>query len=161
MIQLIKCNKCRKTKEVGEFYKRKSDKTAIRLTCKDCQKKQIRDYYQKDPERARKLRKKNRRKDHRQSLINSARCRAKSLKIPFSITKDDVIIPDRCPCFGTKLIQGEIKSYENSATIDQIIPGKGYVKGNIQVISLKANTMKSNATNKQLKEFSKWISLMQ
>lgn len=38
----------------------------------------------------------------------------------------------------------------DSPTIDKIIPNLGYVKGNVWVISAKANRMKSNATVEEL-----------
>jgi hypothetical protein len=37
-------------------------------------------------------------------------------------------------------------SPDNSPSIDQIVPGGGYVPGNVRIISWKANRLKSNAT---------------
>lgn len=39
---------------------------------------------------------------------------------------------------------------DNSPTLDRIIPRKGYVRGNIIVISFFANRVKNNATVEQL-----------
>lgn len=65
--------------------------------------------------------------------------------------------PARCPVFGKPFIErGE--GFSNwSPSIDKIDPRKGYVKGNIQVISMLANCMKRNATPKQLKQFARWV----
>ena len=41
-----------------------------------------------------------------------------------------------------------------SPSLDQIVPGLGYVKGNVQVISHRANTLKSDGT---LEEFKKLV----
>jgi len=39
----------------------------------------------------------------------------------------------------------------NSPSLDRIDPTKGYVKGNVWIISHKANTFKSYATHEELK----------
>lgn len=88
-----------------------------------------------------------------------AQKRAKEKGLEFNIEAEDVIIPDKCPLLGIPL-RTDIKKGEprtNIATIDRIDNKKGYVKGNIQVISHLANTMKSNATPEQLILFAKNI----
>lgn len=64
---------------------------------------------------------------------------------------------NKCPALGIPLKFGTgNKPCRNSPSIDKIVPSKGYVKGNIQVLSYKANSMKSDATPKQLVKFSIW-----
>jgi len=67
------------------------------------------------------------------------------------------IAPKKCPVFGKKLITGEGQSHDWSPSVDKIIPSKGYVRGNIQIISYLANKMKQDASPKQLKQFAQWI----
>ena len=67
------------------------------------------------------------------------------------------IAPDKCPVFGKKLVVGEGKHHDLSPSVDKIVPSKGYVKGNIQVISYLANRMKNNASPRQLQQFAQWI----
>ena len=69
----------------------------------------------------------------------------------------DEIAPSKCPVFNKKLFAGEGKHHDMSPSVDKIIPSRGYVRGNIQVISYLANRMKNNATPTQLKQFSQWI----
>ena len=44
-----------------------------------------------------------------------------------------------------------------SPSLDRIDPNKGYVKGNVQVISRLANIMKSNASPEELRAFANWV----
>ena len=67
------------------------------------------------------------------------------------------ITPDKCPVFNQELIRGTGQSHDFSPSVDKIIPEKGYVRGNIQVISYKANAMKRDASIKELIQFAYWI----
>jgi len=78
--------------------------------------------------------------------------RAKKFGIPFDIEITDIVIPDKCPILGIPLISGRGGGAvtNNSPSLDKIIPNRGYVKGNVKVISMKANAMKSNATIEEM-----------
>ena len=43
----------------------------------------------------------------------------------------------------------------NSPSIDRIDSNKGYIKGNVRIISLRANMMKNDANLQELEEFCK------
>lgn len=90
-------------------------------------------------------------------LYNNAKSRAKAQNIPFSIEVIDILIPVYCPVLGLELKINTGNAKDNSASLDRIIPELGYIKSNIQVISHKANTMKSNATLEELKKLVKWL----
>lgn len=81
-----------------------------------------------------------------QKLYEAVRSRANSNGIPFTITQEDVVIPDVCPVLGIELIRGAGSVTDNSPSIDKIDPAKGYVKGNICIMSLRANRIKNDAT---------------
>jgi len=53
------------------------------------------------------------------------------------------------------IFKGEKKHTPNSPTLDRLVPELGYVKGNIRVISYKANAMKSDASIQEIEKFSK------
>jgi len=78
--------------------------------------------------------------------------RAKQEGAPFQITPDDVVIPAICPVLGIVLKCGNGKPVPCSPTLDRINSLLGYVKGNVMVISFKANTIKSNATPEELRK---------
>lgn len=87
----------------------------------------------------------------RYDLYHSAYMRAKKHKLPFKIKCTDIPqIPSSCPLLKIPLRRGLGKVCDNSPTLDQIIPGRGYVRGNIWIISFKANTIKSNALLSEL-----------
>ena len=98
-----------------------------------------------------------RRANPKVALWHNARQRAARKGLPFSITIEDIHIPEYCPILGLKLEMNDGKPGPNSPSLDQIRPGHGYVPGNVQVISHQANTMKSYATDKQLLAFADWI----
>lgn len=67
------------------------------------------------------------------------------------------IAPKKCPVFNLPMTTGVKTMHRLSPSVDKIIPEKGYVKGNIQIISYQANKMKTDATRKELKQFAKWV----
>lgn len=74
---------------------------------------------------------------------------------PFDISVDDIYIPEYCPYLNVKLSTDFSDVHSPFYfSIDRIDSSKGYVKGNIQVISKMANTMKNNATIEELVTFS-------
>lgn len=87
-----------------------------------------------------------------------AKHRARRLNIPFDLDCDDVVIPERCPVFPEIVLSvGQRTSSNNSPTLDRLIPALGYVKGNVRVISLKANRLKNNATSAELRRIADWL----
>jgi hypothetical protein len=73
----------------------------------------------------------------------------------FNIEVSDIVIPNKCPYLDIELSTNyNDHDKPNYYSIDRIDSSKGYVKGNIQVISRLANTMKNGATIEQLKVFS-------
>lgn len=79
-----------------------------------------------------------------------AKRRAQEEKLPFDLDPSDIEIPECCPVFGWKLDIGDGASQDASPSMDKLVPSKGYVKGNVWVISHLANRIKNNATLDQL-----------
>lgn len=90
-------------------------------------------------------------------LLIGAKSRAKKQNVPFSLTIDDIVIPEVCPFLNIKLEKSKNRFSDSSPSLDKIIPSLGYVKGNIHVISHKANVMKNGASLDELKMFSQNI----
>jgi hypothetical protein len=89
-------------------------------------------------------------------LLRSARNRARRDELDFTIDFLDIKIPETCPLLGIKLVarQGGHGPQDASPSLDRIDNTKGYIKGNVWVVSWLANKMKATATNEQLLVFS-------
>lgn len=81
--------------------------------------------------------------------------RAKVNNIPFDLDYTDIVVPKICPILEIPIFRGTKKHTPNSPTLDRLIPELGYIKGNVRVISYKANTMKSDATIEEIELFAK------
>ena len=95
------------------------------------------------------------RQDNKEKLIvRRAKTRANKNSVPFDIDEDYIkkIWPKHniCPIFKIKLEQSNLHTGDQSPSLDRIIPKLGYVKGNVQIMSNKANTIKNNATFEEL-----------
>ena len=91
------------------------------------------------------------RKDYRRinpvmDLYHGLKSRAKRNNIEFTIDVDDIFIPTHCPVLGIKLEINDKPFTASSPSIDRINPRVGYVKGNIKVVSWRANDLKGNGT---------------
>lgn len=85
-----------------------------------------------------------------------ARTRSRQNGTDFSIVKEDIIIPDKCPILELILTKGN-GYLPNAMSLDRVDNNKGYIPGNIRVISRRANLMKSNLTIDILEKLIKYI----
>lgn len=129
-----KCSKCGKEKELEEFDKQKGGKYGLRAPCRICEIKRRKIYRFKYPEK---------------NLLNNIKSKAKKFGIPFNLELEDIFIPKVCPVFKKPFVYNK-GLQDFSVSLDRINSNKGYVKGNILVISVKANRIKSNATPKEI-----------
>lgn len=136
--QLHRCPCCGKSKPSSEWHKNKTRKNGLSDKCKQCTK----DYHQQNKHK---------------STLREIRYRAKQKGVPFDITVEDIVYPTVCPVFGIELKRGKDVPAKHSPSVDRIIPEKGYVKDNIQVLSQKANAMKQDATIEELIMFAEWV----
>lgn len=89
--------------------------------------------------------------DIRQTLLYLARHRAKTKGIKFDLLVSDIVVPERCPVLGMPIARAFGKGPKpHSPTLDRIDPALGYVRGNVRVISFRANALKSDASLEEL-----------
>ena len=133
------CVKCKEMKHFCNFHKHKDCWMGINTVCKSCR------------EPLSKL--SNSQQSWEYRLWHGAKSRSKIRGIEFSISLEEVLIPEHCPILGIKL---ERLDNDTAASLDRIDPTKGYISGNVWVISNKANRMKSDASLEELHKFGKW-----
>jgi hypothetical protein len=93
-------------------------------------------------------------------LLKHAKHRASTLGVAFDLTCDDLVMPEVCPVFGTPWIWGEGKmGWRNmfAPSIDRLDPSLGYVRGNVAIISTRANHLKGNAYVGELEKVLAWM----
>jgi hypothetical protein len=111
----------------------------------------------KDRERHRKYK-----KPLRGRLVRRARMRGRKAGIEATIKYGDIHWPARCPVLGIVLDYDSVGSARNPRapnlpSLDRWDNMKGYVAGNVFVISLRANILKSNATLDEISAIYKYM----
>lgn len=92
-------------------------------------------------------------------VFRSAKNNAKEKDIEFSISIEDINIPEACPLLNILMFFDPYQGVNpNTPTLDRIDNTKGYVAGNVWVISKMANFMKRDASIEELKTFANNIS---
>lgn len=105
-----------------------------------------------------KMRRDHHRVNASRRILNEARRSAKAKNIEFNLTLADIIIPEVCPVLGMSLSVGSGARTNSSISIDRIDPKKGYIKGNIIIVSWRANKLKSDASIDELRTIADFYS---
>ena len=81
-------------------------------------------------------------------LYRASKERAKTKGWEHNLTIEHLksIWPTRCPVFGIELSVSRDVAHDASPTIDRLDSNKGYIIGNVNIISYKANVIKNNGT---------------
>jgi hypothetical protein len=142
------------------FAINRANKDGLQAACKSCdnkrQKKRRIEKKKEMKEYSKEYRKRNKDNlDYRlQGLLNASRSRAKEKGREHTLTLQDLkrLFPiDRCcPVFGFKLEWNQAGFRKTSPSLDRIDSTKGYTLDNVQIISWKANRIKSYATVEEL-----------
>ncbi len=168
-----RCGTCKREKALSEFHTHRT--RGYQSRCKPCAKLKANEWRKTRPESLEKwkaanadsLRKRSRewqvrwRKENPEASIwAAAKRRAKVGGVPFEIAIDDIVIPTHCPILGIKLVRSIGNGSGNfgaSPSLDRILPDLGYVRGNVAVISARANSIKNNASAELLRRVADWI----
>jgi hypothetical protein len=142
--RMVKGGSCRTCKNLTGEKHRKENREEYNKYCRQKKKES----YTTEKRRSQYL------KNIQKEMFFAAKHRAKIKNISFTIDLNDVIIPEKCPVLGIELNH---KDRLHSPSLDRINNNLGYIKGNVKVISSKANRLKNNGT---LEEFEKIIEYM-
>lgn len=95
--------------------------------------------------------------------VGSLKQSAKKRGIDFDMTAEDLLEigqPKVCKYLGMELDYAADSIKPESASVNRIDPRKGYVRGNIEIISNKANSMLLDATPEELMTFVENVALV-
>ena len=134
------CMKCGEMKPLSEFHKHAQCKGGYNSVCKTCRKPLSRKNYETHTTEYK--------------LWYRAKRRAKDRDQEFSLELEDIVVPEVCPVFLTPFVENT----PFAASLDRIDSTRGYVKGNVQVLSTRANILKNDAT---LEELVKLVAFLQ
>ena len=130
------CTKCEIVKARSKFNRGRND-------CRSCQKKAYLKWKENPHNVVR-------------TLVNGARARSRKSGIPFDLSADDLVLPERCPVLNIPIQPGEATT-PNSPSIDRLNPELGYVRGNVVIVSHLANRIKTDATPPQIRAVADWL----
>jgi len=154
------CSSCNQEKFLSEFTLNKASKDGLQYKCRSCdteyQKKRRLEKADSIKQYGKAYQKKRKESfDYRlQMLLNASKQRANIKNRENTLTlqdiKDKYPLDGKCPVFGFDLEFNSAGFRETSPSIDRIDSTKGYTPDNIQIISWKANRLKSYATLEDL-----------
>lgn len=75
----------------------------------------------------------------------------------FEITMSDLEWPSHCPVLGVELDWFTDKVKENSPSLDRIDSKKGYIPGNVMIMSWRANRIKNDGTAAEHKKIAEFL----
>lgn len=146
IIETKKCSSCQFDKSFDEMIKSKVNKNGIGSYCKDCMKIKSINFREKNPI---------------QQMLSNCKSSAKRRNIVFDLQLEDLVIPTYCKYLGIQLEFNVGNGLlPQTPSIDRIDTNKGYTKDNIQIISHKANALKSDLNIDTLIYFANQILLI-
>jgi hypothetical protein len=138
------CNSCEQSLNLSKFslIEKWNINSITRDICKKCSKKNAR------------TEKLNRdwKVDAARLLYSNIKSRCKRIGREFSIEIEDILIPEKCPVFGFELKREDRETWMCAPSVDRIDSSKGYIKGNVTVVSRRANIIKRDATIEELEQ---------
>lgn len=94
-------------------------------------------------------------------LLRGAKDRAQRFGVLFNLTEADVFMPETCPVLGIKLNihfgKGNGIRFDDSPSLDKIENSRGYIPGNVRIISWRANRLKQDGNADEHERIARYI----
>lgn len=165
------CNACGLVKLLNEFHVNRKGKFGRQAKCKGCTSAT---YYEPNKAKviamtqARRQTEEGRQQEREwqrarrlahpiKRMMQEAKARADKRGFEFSINESDVDMPTVCPVLGIPIGIGHGARADGSPSIDRIDTRRGYVAGNVRVISWRANRLKNDATLAELRAIVRYV----
>lgn len=153
------CIKCKIEQPKTEFYVDRTNAAGLYPQCKACNKAGSREYRIANKDKVTAMKDRWKEADPVRYILCAIKARCKRSGVEFRLTPSDIEMVTHCPILGLKLnyMSKQEKrglTHANTASIDRIDPTKGYIPGNVTVISWRANKLKSDITLEEMQQFS-------
>lgn len=137
------CTTCQQAKALSDFPPDRRSKDGKQSKCRACINEWMRVHYRKDPV---------------WSMIRRAKTRASKEGLDFSLVAADISpLPTTCPVLGVTMRISEFAQDPCAYSLDRIDNSNGYVRGNVAVISYKANRLKNDGTAEEHEAIAAWM----
>lgn len=137
------CSLCHKIKQIQEFPPDRRALDGRQARCRVCINEWMKIYYRNNPA---------------EQMIRRAKCRSRKEKLEFDLSVEDLLpLPTVCPVFGIPLRLSVELQDPNTYSLDRIDNTKGYVRGNVAVMSYRANRLKNDGTAEEHEAIAAWM----
>lgn len=137
------CTKCEQEKEITEFPPDKRASDGCQARCRSCINTWMKEHARSNPA---------------WQMWRRARSRAAKKGFDFNITVEDLLpLPTHCPIFGTELRLTTKLHDPHTYSLDRIRNDQGYVRGNVMVMSYRANRLKNDGTAEDHEAIAQWM----
>lgn len=137
------CTTCRLTKSLAEFPPDRRARDGRQAKCRPCINAWMKDYYRAEPAK---------------HMLRRAKSRAIKEGMAFDLSIEDVLpLPTVCPVFGMPLRVSAEPQDPWAYSLDRIDNSKGYVRGNVCVMSYRANRLKNDGSAADHEAIAAWM----
>lgn len=137
------CTTCGLEKSLDEFPPDRRARDGKQAKCRPCINAWIKDHYRRHPA---------------EQMIRRAKQRANKEGLEFDLDLSDILpLPAVCPVLNVplRISTGPQDPYAHS--LDRIDNSKGYVRGNVAVMSYRANRLKNDGTAEEHEAIAAWM----